>query len=61
MANEKRLNRDVGLKPRETGKFTPEKLERILGRIYTEETTAELMDKLMRGNSAKMDGGKDNE
>lgn len=40
------MRRDVGLKPRTTGDLPPEKLEQILGRIYSEETVAELMEKL---------------
>ena len=40
------MNRDFSLKPRQTGDLPPEKLEQILGRIYTEETVEELMKKL---------------
>lgn len=46
MATEKRMRRDIGLKPRKTGDLPPEKLEQILGRIYPEDTVKELMDKL---------------
>jgi hypothetical protein len=34
------------MKPRQTGDLPPEKLEQILGRIYPEDTVAELMKKL---------------
>lgn len=40
------MKRDFSLKPRTTGDLPPEKLEEILGRIYPEETVAELMGKL---------------
>lgn len=56
MANEKRLMRDVGLKPRTTGDLPPEKLEQILGRIYPEETVEELMEKLCDRNGGADDG-----
>ena len=56
MANEKRLNRDIGLKPRSVGNLPPEKLAQILGSIYTEKTVAELMEKLCDNG-----GGKEND
>ena len=56
MANEKRLMRDVGLKPRTTGDLPPDKLEQILGRIYPEETVEELMEKLCDRNGGADDG-----
>ena len=56
MASEKRLKRDVGLKPRTTGDLPAEKLRNILGRIYPEETVAELMDRLCDKEGGNEDG-----
>ena len=56
MASEKRLKRDVGLKPRKTGDLPAEKLKHILGRIYPEETVAELMEHLCAMEGGNEDG-----
>ena len=50
------MKRDFSLKPRTTGDLPPEKLEQILGRIYPEETVAELMDKLCDKSGEAEDG-----
>lgn len=51
----KTMKRDFSLKPRTTGDLPPEKLEQILGRIYPEETVAELMDKLCHADEERKD------
>lgn len=56
MSAEKRLHRDVGLKPRTCGDLPPEKLEQILSKIYSEETVTELMSKLCDIDGGSEDG-----
>lgn len=56
MENEKLIKRDFSLKPRTTGDLPPEKLEDILGRIYPEETVAELMNKLCHADGERREG-----
>ena len=50
------IKRDFNLKPRTTGCLPPEKLEQILGRIYPEETVADLMDKLCDTDKERREG-----
>ena len=55
MATEKRLKRDIGLKPRKTGDLPPERLAQILGGIYPEGTVTEIMEKLFYVNGGTED------
>lgn len=41
------MKKDIGLKPRERGTLSPEKLRDILSRIYPEETVKKLMDRFV--------------
>ena len=50
------MKRDLSLKPRTTGSLPPEKLEQILGQIYTEETVDDLMDKLCGTDGERREG-----
>lgn len=50
------MKRDFSLKPRTTGDLPPEKLEQILGQIYSEETVVELMEKLCGTDGERREG-----
>lgn len=49
------MKHDFELRRREVGTRPPEELERILGRIYPEETVKELMRKLAEKNEKEED------